>query len=252
MQPGGIMPLFATSELPDIDAKFISTVNDGVEKLRSRLVNEIVTSILPPILVPSMVQVFFQGHTRRALMFIEGGYDAFLANRGLVAYACVRAVYETFACVMDFCDKLADHLVEGNFEKTSAFILSRQYAARIKEFVRKDVAIDEITDNTAVNILTQIERVSKHFPTFREEYDLLSERTHPNGSGALLHFLESSDYRTPYQTHKFSSGVHRKSVTRSLLEAGWLLAIMDHGMNVMEAKLAKHDWFAKQASSKAQ
>jgi hypothetical protein len=235
------MPLFDAFKLSDVNVEpaLISAANYGVDKLRSRLVDQIATSELPWILIPSMVQVFFQGHTRRALMFVEGGYDAYLARRGLVVYACARAIYETFACVMDFCDKLTDHLTDGDFEKTAAFVAARQFAARMPEFVAKDVIEKEVVDYTAVNVLTQIDRVSKHFPGFRKDYDYLSERTHPNALGALHHFWEGGDYNLI----RFSNDVDPGDVIRSLLQAGRFLGLMEHGMCVMESKLTKHSWF---------
>ena len=138
-----------------ISRELITAANGGIDKLQARLVNELDTScVLPDVIVQSSVQVFFQGHIRRALMFIEGGHDAYLAGRGLVAYACARAIYETFACVLDFCNKLTVHLADGDFEKTVAFIHERQFAARMEDFVREDLVVREIIDNTAINILT--------------------------------------------------------------------------------------------------
>jgi hypothetical protein len=228
------MSLFDVSKLPDsnITRALIVEVNSGIDKLRARLVDKIDQScVIPNVLVRSMVQAFFQGHIRRALMF---GHDAYLAGRGLVAYTCARAIYETFACVMDFCDKLTDHLADRDFEKTAAFIHARQFAARTKGFVRKEIIVTEVIDNTAVNILTQIDRLSKDFPGFREDYDDLSERTHPNGRGALDYFWESGD-----DIIKFSNGTDQDQVIRSLIKAGYLLAQMERGMTIMETKLAK-------------
>jgi hypothetical protein len=118
------MSLFDASKLSsfEIPADLITIANKGVDNLRDRLVDEIDTScFLPGYLIRWSVQMFFQGHVRRSLMFIEGGYDAFLSGRGLVAYACARAIYETFACVFDFCDKVTEHIQRRNFEKAGAF-----------------------------------------------------------------------------------------------------------------------------------
>ncbi len=96
-------------------------------------------------------------------------------------------------------------------------------------------------DTTAINILTQIDRVSKHFSGFRDSYDLLSERTHPNGLGALHYFWESGDGD---DVIKFSNSnrAEQERVIESLLVAGKLLVFMEHRMKVMESKLAKHRW----------
>jgi hypothetical protein len=86
--------------------------------------NEIITSVIPDLLVRAQTRIFFQGHIRRCLMFIEGGNEAHLSGRDLVSITCARAIYETVACVFDFCEKLYDHLNEGNFEKTAQYLLS--------------------------------------------------------------------------------------------------------------------------------
>src|SRR5262245_30932988 len=109
---------------------------------KRRLVDKIDHScIIPNVFIRSEVQAFFQGQIRRSLMFIEGGHDAYLAGRGLVAYTCVRAIYETFACVMDFCGELANHIAEGDFDKTSAFVNARQYATKMRDCISKEVII---------------------------------------------------------------------------------------------------------------
>jgi hypothetical protein len=233
-----LMALFEVSKFSDVDIPraLLVEANSGIDKLRARLVDTIDQSCpIPNVVVRSQVQAFFQGQIRRGLMF--NGYDACLAGRGLVAYTCARAIYETFACVMDFCDKLTDHIAEGDFEKTGAFIHARQFAARMKDFASKEVIVKEIIDNTAINILTQIDRVSKHFPGFREDYDYLSEMTHPNGGGAMNYFWESGD-----GIMKFSNAVDQERVMRSLVKAGYLLARMEHGTTFVETKLANLPW----------
>jgi len=233
------MPLFEPSKLPkiDIEPKLISLANGGVDRLRARLVDQIVMSPLPWLLIPAEVQAFFQGHVRRALMFIEGGYDAYLASRGLIVYTCARAIYETFAFVMDFCEKLEGHLADSDFEKIGAFVQANQFAARMEEFVERKVIVDEVIDNTVVNILTKIQRISKRVPEFLNEYEYLSERTHPNGLGALYYFWESGK-----DVIKFSNSVDHDHSILNLLKAGYLLGVMDITMATTERQLANHKW----------
>src|SRR5262245_18300062 len=102
---------------------------------------------------------------------------------------------------MDFCGELANHIAEGDFDKTGAFVNARQYATKMRGFISKEVIIKEVSDNTAVNILKQIDRVSKHFPRFREDYDDLSERVHPNGQHSIIFGSQvtiSSIFRTAW------------------------------------------------------
>jgi hypothetical protein len=78
------MSLFDPSKLSsfDIPADVITTANIAIDKLRNRLVDQIDAScIFPGIIVRWSSQMFLQGQVRRSLMFIEGGYDAFLSGR---------------------------------------------------------------------------------------------------------------------------------------------------------------------------
>ncbi|HMJ42414.1 MAG TPA: hypothetical protein VK522_09055 [Pseudolabrys sp.] len=232
------MPLFEVSKISEMGAspEIASFANEGIDKLRARLVNEIAVSVLPNRIVKSMVQVFFQGHIRRSLMLIEGGYEAYQSGRGLVVYICARAIYETVACVLDFCDKLTDHLVAGDFIKTCHFLYARTHAARM-EGLTGDV---DGFGNTAINILTQIDRLSKHLPNLREDYEFLSERAHPNALGALHFFSEDESTNEDEGLYKFSNGTEQKPSLSILISAGRMLGLMEHGMSVMEAKLAEH------------
>jgi hypothetical protein len=92
----------------------------------------------------------------------------------------------------------------------------------MEKLIGKEIFYAETGDTTAVNILTQIDRVSKHVPGFREEYDLLSERTHPNGLGALCHF-----WGLGKDVIRFSDGADQENAVNCLLRAvGRLLGLM--------------------------
>jgi hypothetical protein len=56
------MELFDAATLSDTDIslELITQANIGVDKLRARLVDEIAMSVIPPILIRSGVQIFFQ------------------------------------------------------------------------------------------------------------------------------------------------------------------------------------------------
>ena len=130
-------------------------------------------------------------------MLIDGGYEAYLSGRSLISFMCVRSIYETVACVFNFCDKLHSHLDDGNFEATGNFIHTRLFATRSKDLLETDR--DENFDYTTTNILTQIDRFSKHVADFRKEYGYFSEMLHPNCLGTFLHFSEEEaidEYRS--------------------------------------------------------
>jgi len=107
----------------------------------------------------------------------------------------------------------------------------------MEEFVERKVIVDEVIDNTVVNILTKIQRISKRVPEFLNEYEYLSERTHPNGLGALYYFWESGK-----DVIKFSNSVDHDHSILNLLKAGYLLGVMDITMATTERQLANHKW----------
>jgi hypothetical protein len=221
------MPLFDASTLPD-DATAIAEANRGIEKLRERLVDEIEVPALPPfMLVHSMTQAFLQGQIRRALMFVEGGYEAYVAHRGLVAFACARAIYETVACVVDFCDTLTTKLAQGNFEDTAKFLHNRHFSARMERFVSNV----EGFENKSVNILTLIDKLGKNLPGLKEDYEFLSERTHPNGLGSLHYFWDDDDN----DVIKFSTiPKDQGGALQYLILAGRLMFLMDLRISRLE------------------
>jgi len=233
------MTLFDASKLASdsISAEQIDLANDGVEKLRGRLVAEIHTHIIPDWFVRSQSKVFFQGHVRRALTLIEGGYDEYLSDRSLISFMCVRGIYETVACVFDFCDNLLLLLEEGDFEKTGKFIHTRLFSTRHKDLLDED---DDDFDYTATNILKQIDRFSKHVANSREEYDYFSELLHPNSLGAHLHFSDEEEIDEHQALVKFSKQRETHDVERWLVKAGCLLSLMNIAIGVTEERLSAH------------
>jgi hypothetical protein len=233
------MPLFSSSRLSNsgISGDLISEANQGIVKLRARLVEEITTSAIPDWHIRSQTKVFFQCHIRRCLMFIEGGHEAYLSGRGLISSMCARAIYETVACVMDFCDKLHEHLNENNFEKTAGFIHVRLFATRSKDLLESTNEFDY----NAPNVLTQIDRFSKQFPGVRD-YDQLCEILHPNSLGALLHFSDGEELDEYTYVTRFSNDLNARSSIESLVLAGALLTLMDKGISVTERRLDEHSF----------
>ena len=58
--------------------------------------------------------IFFQAHLRRALAFLEGGKHALDAGHGLVAVTAVRCLFESAACIHDFCNRIIRLIDDGN------------------------------------------------------------------------------------------------------------------------------------------
>jgi hypothetical protein len=236
------MPLFDILRFPNIQipSNLVKEANDGFDRLCASLVDKIYSNVLPDLLFKSQTRVFFQAHTRRALMLIEGGYDACLSGRNLVAYACARGVYETVVCVADFCDKLQEHLTVGDFKKTVSFIHCRTFAGRSNDFIESNDGFDY----KATNVLTQMQRFSKQLPGVLDDYEFLSELTHPNGLGAVLYFSEEEDIDDSCQVTSFSNNFRPYDAIRSLVNAGCLLSIMDSQIRSTERRLATYSFLS--------
>jgi hypothetical protein len=173
-------------------------------------------------------------------MFIEGGNEAYLSGRDLVSIICARAIFETVACVFDFCERLYDHLNGNDFEKTAQFVLERLLAVRSKEFLEDP---DEF-DFTATNVLTQIDRFSKQLPGIRARYDLLSEITHPNSLGAVLYFSEEEQIDEYRSITRFTNVTSPHNAIGSLVRAGSLLSLMDTGIGLTQKKIDGHSFLS--------
>jgi hypothetical protein len=127
---------------------------------------------------------YLQSHIRRALMFLDGGAHAMEAGYGLITLACARSLYESAACIHDFCKRLCEMLDKDEVVSAAQFIQERTFSTRFE--------VEQINDGqfnyTAVNILKQIDALGKVVPGARRSYDQLSETVHPNAYGAHAYF----------------------------------------------------------------
>jgi hypothetical protein len=91
-------------------------------------------------------------------------------------------------------------------------------------------------DYTATNILTQIDRLSKHVSDVREEYDYFSDILHPNSLGTLLHFSNHEELDEYRSVVRFTDD-NKQETERWLVVAASLLSLMDIVMSTTEKRL---------------
>ncbi|MGM5002932.1 hypothetical protein AB8A05_29685 [Tardiphaga sp. 538_B7_N1_4] len=169
----------------NINPEIVDKTNAIVEKVRSLMVDQLDTR--GPTLgytVAAYTRSYFQAHMRRALEFLDGGMAAHKAGQALVAATCARSILESVACFHDFCRRLTLVLDEDNSHSALAFITGQAFATKLTHLHEDD------RSNVATNIMTQIDRLDKAQPGLRAVYDQLSEVTHPNGLGAVVHFTD--------------------------------------------------------------
>ena len=84
---------------------------------------------------------------------------------------------ETFAVLADFDRRVVVLLEREDLGGLDALAQQGIFSTRDPELT------GEFPETTATNILTIIDKFDKRAPGFRGQYDLLSERCHPNASG---------------------------------------------------------------------
>jgi hypothetical protein len=184
--------MFDKSKLPTDCPMYedIDQINRSVASMRSLLKGKVCFEADGDIpMLRSQVEIFFQAHLRRALMFLDGGKLALDTGYGLVTLTAVRCLYESAACVHDFCNQVIKHMDAGELTEAVRLAHQRAFAQR---FEVKEMNTGTF-DYTAVNILKQIDSMGRTVPGARRSYDQLSEIVHPNAFGALLYFMQSTD-----------------------------------------------------------
>jgi hypothetical protein len=187
--------LFNSADVP-ADAGSPAEVGEAnaiVEKLRERLVDRV--EFPEPVSlfrVSNEARVYSLCHLRRCLQLIDAAHDLVYAGRGLAALMMVRGLYETVANYVAVSKQLVD-LIEATapLKEIHDFIHNRIHDARSKRLI-KIVGTDAVKPT---NILTQVQKMNRLRGTFEEEYEALSESTHPNAFGATLYFFEPEAFR---------------------------------------------------------
>jgi hypothetical protein len=120
-----------------------------------------------------------------------------------------------------------------DFENGWSMRLRRLNCPPLWSFGRLVLKTDDGFDNTALNILTCVKKLSENCPEVKEDYDFLSEKTHPNGLGALHYFWDNGDD----DIIKFAMPADRGGALAYLIKAGGLMGLMEHRISRLEPDL---------------
>ena len=91
-------------------------------------------------------------------------------------------MYESIASFHDFSTQLFQKLDKGELKEAAELLLGRAFATRLPEHIDPDQS------NKVVNVVTQVQRLSKNIAGFEEAYNRMSEFVHPNAYGSVIHF----------------------------------------------------------------
>jgi hypothetical protein len=223
------MPLFDPNIIPAEcgTPEDITGVNAVIDRLRERRVPSL--SVAGPPRTANLVRSYIQAHIRRCIEHIEAGHAEFYAGRCLVTHACARANYENVAAFCDFASSLIPLLEAGDHDAICEFVEVRAFWTRIPGIIE-----EHGEPISARSILTQIDKMNKKYDKFRNTYDILSDFVHPNGLGAVVHFLSIDN-----GIHIFHDlGKNQHWALGQLIVSGSMLAYMDAEIDQIERHLA--------------
>jgi hypothetical protein len=169
--------------------KGIGDLNELLGRLEARKVESI--TLQEPVTgfrASNYVKTYCQTNIRRCLSLFESSYGLFFTENVLVSLLCVRAIYETVAAFCYFEQKFQTVLVEGDLDAIFAFVKAAAHATRSESLIQEHG--DAVK---AVNILTQVEKLKSLRPRVWEEYEFLSDITHPNSLGGFHFFANNPD-----------------------------------------------------------
>jgi hypothetical protein len=222
------MPLFDPHIIPAEcgTPEYITGVNALIDRLRETRVPFLF--VAGAARTANLVRCYIQAHIRRCIEYIEAGHAEFYAGRCLVTYACARANYENVAAFCDISSNLIPLLEAGGHNAIREFVDARAFSTRIPSFIQDHGEII-----SARSILTQIAKMTKKYELFRQAYDHLSDYVHPNGLGAVVHFVSIEEGIATF--HDF--GKNQYWALSELIASGFLLAHMEIAIAEIEQRL---------------
>jgi hypothetical protein len=161
-------------------------VNTAVIRLRDRRVDRVVLQESETkFRLSNKIRVYNQVQIRRCLHLLEAAHQLVYSGYGLAALSEVRSLFETVANYHAVSGKLLS-MIESNAALDDIYRAAHlvTYATRNPEMLR----IAGTDDVKPPNVLTQIDKMTKLWKSYRENYDLLCEYTHGNASGAVIYF----------------------------------------------------------------
>jgi hypothetical protein len=144
----------------------------------------------------------------------------------------VRSIYETVASYHAVSGRLLS-MIEGNAPLDDIYRTAHtvMFATRNPQMLQ----IAGTDDVKPANVLTQIDKMTKLWPSFREDYDYLCEFTHGNASGAVIYFAHDDPKADVVTFSDIGPDPHHE--LKWILIAGRLLECVEEAMSRLDAAL---------------
>ncbi|HBY61246.1 MAG TPA: hypothetical protein DEH78_15605 [Solibacterales bacterium] len=150
-------------------------IRSRLELIEAHLPGRVDAMVSPDSKLPFKALIYREALIWRMAELVRGAYEDFEKDRLANAILLTRAAVETSSGLWYLCAKIDAAL------KAKAVGDIDDYLIRLAIGSRTDPVMPQ-----AISVMTFIDRVEKDVEGFRQQYDLLSEFSHPNWAGTAL------------------------------------------------------------------
>jgi hypothetical protein len=162
------------TDLPQ-DEELVASAHDSIESLRSLLIPKL--GPYSPRPGQKLVRLSIAWHVAllyRTVDLASAALSMFREGRLIPGCTLTRSLYETVAQLSYLYEKQVAAVESQRFEEIMSHVLRGAWGSK-----------DGSTKETAIQVLTAIERLNKSFPGVQDEYFHLCEYAHPNMKGGI-------------------------------------------------------------------
>jgi hypothetical protein len=153
----------------------ITEIRGGLEEMESSLPSRVDAMVSPESKLPFKALIYRAALIWRMAELSRGAFENFANNQLARAILLTRAAVETAAALWYLCAKLDAAVKAGAVGDIDDYLMKLAMGSRT------DSAMPQ-----AISVLTFVDRVNKDVEGFRDQYDRLSEFSHPNWAGTAL------------------------------------------------------------------
>jgi hypothetical protein len=176
--------------LTETDKQLVHDLNASLDRLSGMRASEInVSGKFLRSKIAWKLAVYQHALLHRIVALMDGVAVAWNNECTLSAMLSARALMETLAVLAEFERRVDRLLKQQDLGGLDAVGQNATFASRDPEWTKEN------PETQAVNVVTYIDKFNKRVKGFRDHYDRLSERCHPNSHGHNFMFskLDTSD-----------------------------------------------------------